>query len=219
MALCRLRIAGLAVATALVAMPAAAGVVDFQNDEFNFHVTFPVGSQVCSAVASEHPYGFYAWYGQPTDCAATAKADASASAMGVYAAYNTTYLRSALATLPKACRPAKPVPAATPADGVKPEAPAETKPVAAPVPAPVDAKTLAELNFRRYKSVQCATVQPDGSIDIDVATQAGKWQDGNDPGFETPLINYRATLHTSPDRLDKDLAMFRKFLAKVDIKF
>jgi hypothetical protein len=183
------------VALAVSAMPAAAGTLHFQNDEFNFHAAFPEGSRVCQAVSSQHPYGYFSWYGQPTACDG-AKADANISTMGVYATYNVTYQRSPWGVLPKTCRPVKPDPA----------------------PA-VDAKTLGELAFRRYKSVQCVTKGADGSIDIEVVTQAGKWVDGNEPSFQTPLINYRATLHTSADRLDKDLPMFRQFLSKVDIKF
>lgn len=242
MAVRRLLIAGLAGVLLAGAMPVAASTIDFQNDEFNFHVTFPVGSRVCPAVASNHPYGFYAWYGQPTACAGDTKADVSPSTMGVYATYNVTYQRSPQTLLPKACRPSRPgpavdakptttAPAATdvkpitttpPATDGKPDPVATPAAEAQPALAPatlIDAKTLSSLNFRRYKSVQCATVEADGSIDIEVVTQAGKWVDGNEPNFQTPLINYRASLHTSPDRLEQDLPMFRKFLEKVDIKF
>jgi hypothetical protein len=226
----RLLIAGLAIALLAGAVPVAAGTIDFQNDEFNFHVTFPVGSQVCPAVTSNHPYGFYAWYGQPTACGNgsqnDAKPEAAASAMGVYATYNSTYQRSLVGLLPKACRP-KPNPPAdaknsassSPASDSTSSATPLPVPEAKPAPAPVDAKTLSGLNFRRYKSLQCVTVAADGSIDIDVVTQAGKWVDGNDPGFQTPLVNFRASLHTTPDRLEKDVPMFRIFLQKVDIRY
>lgn len=230
----RLTFAGLALAWLAAALPASAAVVDFQNEEFNFRVVFPAGSQVCPAVAASHPYGFYAWYGQTTACDG-AKADTTASMMGVYAAYNTTYQRSASGALPRACRPPKPVAApkqtanaaansANPVVDAKPAdaQPTDTQPVVGATIAPasvVDTKALSQLAFRRYKSVQCALVQPDGSIDIEVVTQGGKWVDGNDPGFQTPLVNYRASLHTTPDRLDQDLAMFRRFLEKVDIRY
>jgi hypothetical protein len=233
MAARRLLIAGFSVIAALVALPALAGVTDVQNDEFNFRVSFPTGSQVCPAVAFDHPYGFYAWYGQPTACdkpRPDAAVTTPTSTMGVYATYNTTYQRSARTLVSKVCRPdkaekptdAKAGPAANSTADSKPEPAADPAVAAKSVLAPatiVDPKTLSGLNFRRYKSVQCATVEPDGSINIDVVTQAGKWVDGNDPGFQTPLINYRATLHTTPDRLSQDLPMFKRFLEKVDIRF
>ena len=59
------------------------------------------------------------------------------------------------------------------------------------------------------------TTHPDGSIDIDVVTLAGK----PDPAFDptVPSINYTLSLHTGPKTLTEDLQIFRAVLRTIRI--
>jgi hypothetical protein len=163
----------------------------YHNEEWGIHVTFPAGSTVCEARSGDHPHGFYAWYGgRSTDCRAV-RPDPSASAVGIYASYNTSFETSANGELP--CR-----------NGTAPRG---------------SSISLRGLAFPRLNSVTCAIRRRDGSLEFVVAAQAGTWGPGaSSPEFTAPHINYRAFLSTRPAHAARDLAMFREFLAHIVIQ-
>jgi hypothetical protein len=76
-------------------------------------------------------------------------------------------------------------------------------------PAPV------ALHFSGLTSEAGKLDRSDGSIDIIVATQAGK----PDPDFDAsvPSINYELSLHTDTRHLDEDLKVFRTLLRTIKI--
>lgn len=163
----------------------------FRNDEFGISATFPPGGKVCPALSGEHPHGFYAWYhGQQTLCGAT-HIDPAVSAISIYASYNSAFLKSPWDELPASCRKDKPL------------ASHET------------------LSFRGYKSVSCETRQADGRVMVDVIAYTGKWKNADndpDPDLQTSYLSYRASLMTTSDRLEKDMVLFRTFIAGINIR-
>ncbi|MGN6365885.1 hypothetical protein [Asticcacaulis taihuensis] len=162
----------------------------YVNPEFGLHVTFPAGGKVCPAVSGDHPHGFYAWYhGGQTLCGAT-HIDPAVSAISIYASYNSAFLKSPWDELPASCRKDKSL--------TSPET----------------------LSFRGYKSVSCETWQADSRIMVDVIAYTGKWKDADnnpDPDLQTPYLSYRASLMTTSERFETDMALFRTFIANVDI--
>jgi len=78
--------------------------------------------------------------------------------------------------------------------------------------------TLAGLAFRGLRSISCAVRREDGSFEVFVAAQGGRWAAHNrGEEFRAPLINYDAVLKTRPGRVQTDLAMFRALLANTVI--
>jgi hypothetical protein len=151
-------------------------------------VRFPAGLRVCDALSGgDHPIGFYAWIGRRTDC--DIPRPPSASAINVTAIGNATFRRSP--TL--GCR-----------NG---EVPRGSR---------IDLRGLA---FPRLRSIRCAIRRPDGSLEIFVAAQGGSWgRRYRSPELRgAPLIDYSAVLRTRPDRLGRDMAMFRALLAHTAI--
>ena len=79
---------------------------------------------------------------------------------------------------------------------------------------------IETLRFSGHRSVQCHQQLADGSIDIYVVAQAGQWPGPHEsPEFNTPLINYMASLHSTQGRLSEDLKVFRKVLCSVRIDY
>lgn len=78
---------------------------------------------------------------------------------------------------------------------------------------------LRGLAFRRLRSISCAIRREDGSLEIFVAAQGGRWR-GRNRSAETsaPLVNYSAVLKTNPARLERDMATFRTFLSDIVIR-
>jgi hypothetical protein len=149
---------------------------------------FPPSLTVCAALSGgDQPIGFYAWIGRRTDC--DAARPPSTSEINVTAAYNATFRRSP--TL--ACRNGE-VPRGSGID-------------------------LRGLVFPHFRSVRCAIRRPDGSLEILVATQAGRWgRRYRSPELRgAPLIDYFAVLKTRPNRLGRDMAMFRSLVANTAI--
>ncbi len=76
------------------------------------------------------------------------------------------------------------------------------------------------LRFPVTASATCLSTQPNGSVLVTVATQAGHWPDPqpDDPAeFRTPWINYYAYLTTTRSHFAADLAVFKDVLASVRI--
>jgi hypothetical protein len=68
------------------------------------------------------------------------------------------------------------------------------------------------LQIDGHSSSSCRVDRRDGWIEIDVVAQ--DWQQ---PGKHTELINYEVMLHTTPQRFDQDLALFRAVLKTIRI--
>jgi hypothetical protein len=62
----------------------------------------------------------------------------------------------------------------------------------------------------------CRVDQSDGSVEVLLVAQAGRWPATSDT--QTPYINYTAALNSSRERIEKDLAVFKSFLASVRIR-
>lgn len=181
-------IAGLALAMVCGGSVAAAGNGPrlHRNREYGIQAAFPAGSIVCTALSGSHPVGFHAWLGRPTDC--NAARPPQVSAMNVTATYNATAETAPGAFL--GCRKGS-VPRGSGID-------------------------LRGLGFRHAASVRCAVARRDGSLEIRVAAQGGRYARRDDPRqSRAPLIDYHAVLTTRPERLGRDMAAFRTFLATI----
>lgn len=71
------------------------------------------------------------------------------------------------------------------------------------------------LAFAGHHSLTCETTQRDGRIEIAVHALAGRIE-GASAG-DPPAVRYTASLGTTQDRLDTDLAVFRAFLRQMRI--
>ena len=83
----------------------------------------------------------------------------------------------------------------------------------------VDASSLSGLIIDGRHSVACDLKRPDGSIDIFVVTQAGRWPQAQtlaEP--EVPSVNYTASLHTTESNLARDIAEFRAVVNSISIE-
>jgi len=169
----------------------AAGDRTFHNDEFGMRVTFPAGGKVCPALSGDHAHGFYAWYhAQSTLCGST-HVDPAASSLSLYASYNSAFWKTPWEELQPSCQTAKPMAA------------------------------QRNLSFKGYRSVSCISRKADGVIEVDVVAFTGRWKGADtssDPDLQTPYLSYRASLTTTSGRFERDMVLFRIFLAKIDIR-
>lgn len=95
------------------------------------------------------------------------------------------------------------------------ETPAQALSLLCPRSEGPESSELRNLSFPGHVSATCQKNEPDGWIEIFVATQAGSWPDKQTPNI--PYINYTAQLHTRPARLAGDLEAFKKILTSVNI--
>jgi len=80
--------------------------------------------------------------------------------------------------------------------------------------------TMKGLKFPGRHSAQCQLQRADGSIDIYVVTQAGRWPGAPESQeFKTPYINYTASLHTTQGRMPEDVRAFTNVLDSVRIGY
>lgn len=161
-----------------------------ESAQYQFSVVFPEGLPVCPAMSGEQVHGYYVHFGSvATDCNTVEGVGATIS---VYAYANTTFEQ-------------------TPKDEATSLCHFESS----------DRRIdIASLTFPGRLSASCRNGNADGSIDIFVVTQAGRWPDaGKFPEFDSPYVNYIATLHTFSNRIDGDLDVFRKVLASVEIGY
>lgn len=181
------------IALALACLPgpanAAAGPRVHRNGEFGIEARFPAGARVCAALSGDHPVGFFAWLGARTQCQAAKPS--SVSAMNITASYNSAFERSAIVHL-------------------------ECRNGSVPRRSGIDLRGLA---IPRLRGGSCAIRRQDGSLEVFVAAQGGNWgrlDRSSVPG--APLINYYARLKTRPERVERDMAAFRAFLARMEIR-
>jgi hypothetical protein len=160
-----------------------------RNVEYGIEARFPVGSRVCEARSGDHPIGFYAWLGRQTDCGVAMPR--SMGAMNITANYNAAFETSPSVLL-------------------------ECRNDSVPRGSRVDLRGLALPGIR---STKCAVRRGDGSLEIFVAAQGGNWG-GRVRSSEAraPLINYYAVLRTRPERAQRDMATFRRFLSQIVIR-
>jgi hypothetical protein len=179
----------LALACPAGAASAAEGARLHRNGEFGIEARFPAGARVCVALSGDHPVGFYAWLDARTQC--DAARPSSVSAMTITASYNSAFASAAIVYL--GCR-----------NGSVPRR------------SGLDLRGLA---IPRLSGGSCAIRRPDGSLEIFVAAQGGSWGRRNRAsGPGAPRINYYAALKTRPERVRRDMAAFRAFLANLGIR-
>jgi hypothetical protein len=182
----------LALCSAYVSLAAETDSRDLRNQEYRFSVTFPRDVQVCPATSGGQPHGFFARLTNEEIKCDDTRAETNISVISMYAYSNTTFERSPEDEIEGLCR------AGTREDG----------------------DSIEGLNFPGRRSAQCRVQGADGSIDIYVVTQAGRWpvaQDSQD--LTAPYINYTASLHTTENRFPEDLARFRDVLGSVRIEY
>jgi hypothetical protein len=178
---------------ALACLTGAANAADgprlHRNDEFGMAARFPAGARVCVALSGDHPVGFYAWLDARTQCHAARPP--SVSAMTITASYNSAFENSAIVHL-------------------------ECRNGSVPRRSGLDLRGLA---IPRTRGGSCAVRRRDGSLEVFVAAQGGNWGRLNrSSGSGAPRINYYAVLKTRPERLARDMARFRAFLARMEIR-
>jgi hypothetical protein len=159
------------------------------NREFGIRTRFPSQLTVCRARSGSNPVGFYAWLTRRTDCEMP-RPDRTSS-ISITASYNASF-RTGYSL--EFCR-----------DG---PAPSKLR---------INLRTLA---FPHHPSGSCVKQNKDGSVEVLVVTQGGRGG-GKDIEAGTagvPKINYQALLRTRPNRLEKDLLVFRKVLQDTKVR-
>ena len=74
------------------------------------------------------------------------------------------------------------------------------------------------LQIDEHPSSSCRADTHDGWIEINVVAQDWQWPGKHiEPDDETAYINYEVMLHTTPQRLEHDLAQFRAVLKTIRI--
>jgi hypothetical protein len=162
----------------------------YVNEEFGIRVPFPNGFVVCPASSGGHLHGFGGYLSSRSiDCqGAESKPHVF---LGIYGEGNTTFRLHPSDLLP--CH----------ATGL-------------PEYIGVD---LRGLSIAGRSSASCAVRNSDGSIVIYVVAQGGHWGQGdNAPRYRAPLMNYIASLGTNPNRVGRDLVIFREFLSRIEIR-
>lgn len=108
--------------------------------------------------------------------------------VGLFANYNVIYAKTAAAAIRGLC------------PSLRSKSPA------------INSSALA---YPGHPSAVCDKKEDNGWIDVFVVAQAGRWPDR--PKSNMPYVNYTAQLHTTPERLTKDLTAFEQILAGVKI--
>ncbi len=112
----------------------------------------------------------------------------SAEALSVWASFNTTFITAVADVLPGPCLDE-------------------------------DAVKGFDLRLGGRTSAACLTRSADGSFHLAVATQGGRWPGGAAEGeFASPYVNYVATLRTPAAPSEAQLALFRRYLASIEIR-
>jgi hypothetical protein len=75
---------------------------------------------------------------------------------------------------------------------------------------------LHSLAFPGHASAACRKNEENGWVDVFVVAQAGSWPDETGKS-DAPYINYTAQLHTRAAVLTRDLKIFKRILAAVNI--
>ena len=175
---------------------AAAEVIRVTNLEYKFSVTFPAGETVCPAMSGDHPHGFFVRFGSRSSGCSSPSVDSELSAINVHAYSNATFEQTPREEVSGLC-----------GRGNGRDEPAHRA-------------SLKALTFGDRLSAACEITRDDGSIDIYVVTQAGKWPQGSESsGPNAPYVNYTASLHTTPKQLARDLLAFRLVLKSIRIDY
>jgi hypothetical protein len=163
----------------------------YRNPEYGIVLPIPTGTLPCIPPIYE---GNGADHGPQillgTKDASLCSASSGKRYVNVFASYNSAYPTMSLQTL------------------LATECQFETKSLCTAAP--------AGLGFGRLKSIAGRSDRPDGSIEIIVATQAGR----PDPDVDAsaPSINYELFLHTDLQHFEEDLVVFRALLETIRIR-
>ena len=168
----------------------------FTNLEYRFSASFPDGNTVCTAMSGDHPHGFFVRFDSSSLGCSSPTVDPAISAISVYAYSNATFEQTAEEEVNGLCQNGS----------------GRDEKIAK--------DSVTNLAFSGRPSAACEITRADGSIDIYVVTQAGKWpQEGGSAGPNAPYVNYTASLHTTPKQLARDLPVFRLVLKSVRIDY
>jgi hypothetical protein len=167
----------------------ASGALRVTNEEYRFSVEFPESARVCEATSGSHPHGFYARLNSK-DCHSS---EPNISVISVNAYNNATFEVSPEQEIDGLCRKEK---------------------------AGHDSDAFKDITFAGRHSANCRREREDGSIDIYVVTQAGRWPGKHESQeFESPFVNYMASLHTTQAFISGDLTKFRRVLSSIRIEY
>lgn len=166
------------------------GVTRFRNEDMYLSAVFPAGSQVCLTRSGDSPRGFFAVYGAPPGCPELPERPPR------FIVINSMYNATFHATVEEA-------------SGVDCDLlSAETRRRLGGVP-------LAMPGFR---TMVCETHGPAGAIEISLNFLGGPWQRVDELRDRRRTVIYTASVGTTPDHFDEDLARFRRVLASVRIE-
>jgi hypothetical protein len=162
----------------------------YRNDEYQIILPIPPGTLPCippAYVGNGADHGPQILLG--TNDARLCSQSSGKRYVNVFASYNSSYPPMSLQTL------------------LETECQSSDKATCTPAP--------ADLRFHGMKSVAGRSNRSDGSIEIIVATQAGKLDSAVDSS--APSINYEMFLHTDLQHFDDDLVLFRTLLKTIKI--
>jgi hypothetical protein len=163
------------------------GVHPFVNEDMGLAAIFPRGSLVCLGRSGDAARGFYSWQEGRVE-GCPERGDLPVTYMGIGTSFNANDHRTVR------------------------EAVGDCEPLSPEITRRLAGQALA---FPAHRSIACQEAREDGMIEIFVHALAGARHDDEPP--QIPHIAYFATLGTRPDRLDRDLAMFRTFLRRIRI--
>lgn len=160
----------------------------FVNEEMGLSAIFPAGSRVCMNRSGDAARGFYAWYGID-EAGCPERGDLAGTYMGIGSSFNAAFHRSIREAAGGDCRP--------------------------PVGRVGRLLLRAPLRIPGHHSLACQSPGQGEGIEILVYAMTGRWP--RDFNEHAPRMIYWASLQTSPQRLARDLRMFRTFLSNLRI--
>ena len=174
---------------------AAARVQRVANDEYGFSLEFPAHEAVCVAFSGGHPHGLFIRPGRAKEECQSEKPGPTESSMGIWADYNTTFVRSLNELVAHECS------GAVGATSWKAR------------------WEVRNMRIPGHPSRACSRVTADGSVTIVVLTQAGVWPDeAGDEALPNPYINYTVTLTAAPAKLQAALPKFAALVKSIQLR-
>ena len=174
---------------------AAERVQRVANDEYGFSLEFPAQEAVCVAPSGSHPHGLFIRPGRAKEECQSEKLGPAETSMGIWADYNTTFVRSLNELVAYECS------GAAGATSWK------------------DRWVVRNLRIPGHPSRACSRVTANGSVAVVVLTQAGAWPDeGGDEALPSPYINYTVTLTAMPAKLKAALPRFAAFVRSIRLR-
>jgi hypothetical protein len=176
-----------AILIAIAPFAILANASQYSNSEFRFVVGLPPEAPTCRSQAPEHDGGINIFLDSGPDGCEELQ---RRPFIGVYASYNAMLAPTAKDVLKLAL--------ARPSGRL--------------------GRTPRHLQINGRKSAASRWDRDDGWIDIRVVSQGGKWpSEAEDRDKAVPYVNYTVMLHTTPKRLEEDVARLRAVLRDVRI--